>query len=194
MLRKLLLRWGAALLWAAASLPAPANAELASAFVSPEGRFAAVFPAEPMHERSGRDTWAGRVEEGSFDLTRDGLRLRVEYHDVPRMAVAILPPSLVLDLAKQGVLDDMGASGASAEPISLHGHPGLALRYVPAAYPGVTEETRLFLVGSRLYVAFARAEQPGTAEQAVARFLASFDAWESGGTVASVAGGSSGGM
>jgi len=192
--RTLLRSWGAALLWLMMLASAPSRAEQPEAFVSPEGRFAAAFPAEPVRERTARETWAGRMEEGSFDVTAAGVRLRVEYHDVPKLAAAMLPPHLVLDLARQGVLEDMGASRASSEPISLHGHPGLALRYAPAERPQATEEARLFLVGSRLYVAFARAEEPGEPERAVARFLGSFDAWEAGEAVASLGGSPSGGM
>lgn len=195
MLRLFLLLSGACVLGALSFLPQPANAGgPAETFVSREGRFAAAFPAEPMHETSGRDTWAGRMEEGSYDLAGEGLRLRVEFHDVPRMASAVLPPALILDLAKDGVLSDTAAGGARVERVWLRGHPGLALRYAPGERPQSTEEARLFLVGSRLYVAFARADEPGDREQVAARFLASFDAWEPREAVAAAAGSPSGGM
>jgi hypothetical protein len=192
-LLQLLLLLGA-LLGAVSLLPLPSRAAPAEAFVSREGRFAAAFPAEPVRERSGRDTWAGWMEEGSYDLEGPGLRLRVEFHDVPRMATLVLPSAMILELAKQGVLDDMRARAASEQRVSLHGHPGLALSYVPGERPDTTEQTRLFLVGSRLYVAFASADQPGEPQEAAVRFLASFDAWESGDAVATLAGSASGGM
>lgn len=193
-MKTLLLPWGAALLCAAALVATSAGAAQTEAFVSHEARFAAAFPSTPVRERTERETWAGKMEEGSFDVTAGGVRLRVEYHDVPKMATAVLPPRLILDLARQGVVDDMGARGTVTEPVSLHGHPGLALRYSPAEHPHLVEEARLFLVGSRLYVAFARAEEPGEPEQAAAQFLASFDAWEAGETVAALGGSVSGGM
>jgi hypothetical protein len=178
------------LLGAATSHPVPALADPAGAtpFVSREGRFAAVFPAEPLHESAGRETWAGRMEEGSFELEDVGLRLRVEFHDVPRVATAMMSSRAILDLAKDGVVDDMKAHDVSVQAVSLHGHPGLALRYEPGSQPGALEEARVFLVGSRLYVAFARADARGPAHEAASRFLASFDAWEPSEAVASLAG------
>lgn len=155
-----------------------------ASFVSREGRFAAEFPGEPVAARGARDTWAGRMEEGSFELEEAGVRLRVEFHDVPRLATLLLAPGVILDLAKRGVLDDRRARDVAVEPLSLRGHPGLALRYEAEERPGPIEEARLFLVGSRLYVTFARAESPGEAPDAVSRFLSSFDAWEQGDAVA----------
>jgi hypothetical protein len=184
------------LLGVAASLPLRSHAEpaAAEAFVSPQGRFAVAFPAEPVGERAGRETWAGRMEEGSYEVEGAGLRLRVEFHDVPRMATLVLAAGAILDLAKQGVLDDMKARSASVERASLHGHPGLALRYEPGARPGSIEEARLFLVGERLYVAFARADAPGEAHEIASHFLASFDAWEAGEAVAWLGGSAGAGM
>jgi len=159
-----------------------------AAFVSREGRFAADFPADPVPGRAGRDTWAGHMEEGSFELEGGGLRLRVEFHDVPRMAAMMLPRSVILDLAKDSLLSDVNARNASTTKASLHGHPGLALRYEPGNRPGVVEEARIFLVGGRLYVAFAGAQDVEAQRETAARFLASFDAWEPGDSVASTGG------
>jgi len=181
---------GAALL----SLRAFADPAGSDAFVSHDGRFAALFPATPQGERSGRDTWAGRVEEGSYSVQAEALRLRVEFHDMPRIAMLMLTPSALLELAKQGVVDDMRARNVATEKIALRGHPGIALRYEPGERPGSTEQARIFLVGSRLYVTFARADEPGEPSAAVSRFLASFDAWEPGDAVASLAGSLAGGM
>ncbi len=155
-----------------------------AAFVSSEGRFAADFPGDPMPGRAVRDTWAGRMDEGSYELEDRGLRLRVEFHDVPRVAALMLPRSVILDLAKDSLLEDMEARKPSVEKTSLRGHPGLALRYEPGSRPGVVEEAHIFLVGGRLYVAFASAQDLEQQREMAARFLASFDAWESGGAVA----------
>jgi hypothetical protein len=88
----------------------------------------------------------------------------------------------------------MKARNVAAEKIALRGHPGVALRYEPGERPGSIEEARLFLVGTRLYVTFARADLPGEPRAAASRFLNSFDAWEPGDAVASVAGSPAGGM
>lgn len=171
----------------------PWLAQAEPTFVSREGRFLVAFPAPPQGAQSARDTWAGRMEEGSFEVERQALRLRVEFHDVPGLATRVLPSGVILDLARQGVLDDMHAHEESVERTSLRGHPGLALRYTPAARPGSTEEARIFLVGSRLYVAFARADLAGEDRALAERFLTSFDAWEPGEAVAMAAGSATGG-
>jgi hypothetical protein len=124
------------------------------------------------------------MEAGSYELEDGGLRLRVEFHDVPRVAALMLPRNVILDLAKDSLLADMEARNASVEKTSLRGHPGLTLRYEPGSRPGVAEEARIFLVGGRLYVAFAGAQDLEEQREAAARFLASFDAWESGDAVA----------
>ncbi len=178
----------------ALAAPPPGHATSADAFVSPEGRFSAAFPGEPDRDRSGRETWAGPMDEGSYDLEQEGLFLRVEFHDVPKMARMLLPPGVILDLARRSLLADREASNASHERVSLRGHPGLALRYTPAERPDSEEEARLYLVGSRLYVTFARADTAGEAQQAVRRFLASFDAWEERDAFAAAAGTTGAGM
>lgn len=180
--------------WLLLALMLAAGAASAEPFVSPDGRFAVAFPAQPDPDRSRRDTWAGRMEEGSYDLDREGLFLRVEFHDVPKMARMLLPPAVLLDLARRGLLADRKAANASSERVSLRGYPGLALRYVPAERPESVEEARLFLVGDRLYVTFARADSDGEPQQAVRRFLASFDAWEERDAFAAAAGTAGAGM
>ncbi len=163
-------------------------------FVSREGRFAAAFPDTPVQESSGRSTWAGRMEAGSYELEGGGLRLRVEFHDVPKMAAAILPPQVLLDLAKDSLVEDVRASDVESAPVTLHAHPGVSLRYRHGDHPGVIEEARIFLVGARLYVTFARADEPGEKEALASRFLASFDAWEPRDAVASAVGGPGAGL
>lgn len=166
------------------AFPAPAAAGEPAPFVSPEGRFSAHFPDTPRPERSGRDTWAGRIEEGSFQTEVTGLHLRVEYHDVPRLGLLVLSREAILAMARDSLLKDVGAAGAREERVELRGHPGLALRYETPDHPGRLEEARIYLVGSRLYVAFARVDDPEGRDEVAARFLASFDAWEPGETVA----------
>jgi hypothetical protein len=175
-------------------LHAMAGPAAGQVFFSAEGRFAVAFPAAPVQDRADRETWAGRMEEGGFEVVRTGLRLRVEFHDVPRMATLVVPPMAILELAKQGVVSDMDARDVSAESNSLRGHPGLALRYHPGARPDSTEETHLFLVGTRLYLTFARADVPGEPRALASRFLESFDAWDAGDAVASAAGNHEAGM
>jgi hypothetical protein len=175
-------------------MPTQAEPARGEVFVSREGRFAAAFPAEPVGERAGRQTWAGRMEAGSFEVENAGLRLRVEFHDVPRLATLVLPSGTLLDLARQGVLDDMQARDVSVERTELRGHPGLVLRYEPGDRPGTREECRIFLVAARLYVAFARADASGEPHEAAARFLATFEAWEASDPLAALGGSAEAGM
>ncbi len=134
------------------------------------------------------------MEEGSYEVEGGRFRQRVEFHDIPRLATMVLPPESLLDQARTGVLEDNDARGATAQPISVRGHPGLALRYQPGGQPGTVEEARLYLVGSRLFVAFARSDESRPLREAAERFLASFDAWEAGEAVASAGGRHAAGM
>lgn len=168
----------------ASTIPLPALAGEPVTFVSREGRFAALFPATPQPERSGRESWAGRIDEGSFESEIDGLHLRVEYHDVPRLGLLVLSRDRLLTMARDSLLEDVEALEPRHERLSLRGHPGFALRYATRKRPDRLEEARLFLVGARIYVAFARVDEPGRQQEAAARFLASFDAWEPGEAVA----------
>jgi len=145
-------------------------------FVSEEGRFRAAFPGEPVRDEGARASWAGTVREGNYELRDGEFWVRVEFHDVPRLATLVLSPETILGMAKRSLLEDVEAQDPREREASLRGHPGLAVRYEPAAHPGTVEEARLYLVRSRLYVAFARA--PADAEKAAEAFLASFDVWE----------------
>lgn len=162
-------------LGAATPVPAPAR-PAPEAFVSHEGRFTVAFPAAPEHDGRARDSWAGPVREGNYELEQDGVWLRVEFHDIPRIATLVMSPRSILDRASDSLIEDVAAQAPEVEPTSLRGHPGVVVRYQPTRHPGSVEEARLYLVGTRLYVAFARA--PRQAAESAEAFLASFDVWE----------------
>lgn len=167
------------------SLAPAASAGGPSLFVSTEGRFAATFPERPTPDRAGRETWAGRIEAGSYEAVVGGLHLRIEFHDVPQIGLLLLSEQRILAMAKDSMLEDMEATISREETARLREHPGIAVRFETSSRPGQIEECRLYLVGSRLFVIFVRNDHPGVGDEAAARFLASFNAWEPGETLAS---------
>jgi hypothetical protein len=95
-------------------------------------------------------------------VERGALRLAVERHDVPALAPWTLGEDALLERAARELLADAAARSAEAERVQLRGHPGRHLRYEPGKRPGETEDAWLYLLGSRLYVIFARGDGPET--------------------------------
>jgi hypothetical protein len=142
--------------------------------VSRDGAFRAAFPGPPRRDDEQKRTVLGTLRSRGWELEAPGLWLRIERHDLPALAPLLLGERGLLQRAKRGLLEDAAARDVREEPIELRGHPGLRLRFEPAAHPGEREEARLFVVGRRLYALFARgtdARQRAAAE----RFLDSVE-------------------
>jgi len=154
----------------AARPASPAPAATAS-FRSAEGAFAAPFPEAPRYEEAEESTLLGRLRTRSWEVERGALRLRVERHDVPSLALLVLGADTLLGRAALELLEDLAARDPHEEPASLRGHPGRHLRYEPGDRPGETEDAWLYLLGRRLYVVFARGGDAATS--AVAAHFAS---------------------
>jgi hypothetical protein len=123
---------------------------------SPEGGFRAVFPEAPRFEAKQQTTLLGTLHTRSWDVDHGALRLRVERHDLPALAVRLFGAEWLLARAERDLLADLGARTVEAEDAPWGTHPGRRLRYEPGDRPGELEETRLVLSGRRLYVVFAR--------------------------------------
>ena len=143
-------------------------------FHSEQGAFRAAFPAEPRFDEETELTLLGRLRTQGWEVEDAELRLRVERHDVPALALAVLGSEGLLARAEAGLIEDLAAREVEAEPLVLAGRAGRRLRYEPGDRPGLREEARLFLAGRRLYVVFARGASP-EAEETAARFLESVE-------------------
>lgn|GEM_PF-6966027 len=110
-------------------------------------------------------------------MEQGSLRLRVERHDVPALALRLLGAKAMLERAAGQLLRDLDARGALAEAASWRGRPGHHLRYEPGAHPGAIEDAWLYLLGTRIYVIFARGGDAET-RAAAARFAASVELHE----------------
>jgi hypothetical protein len=143
-------------------------------FHSEQGGFRAAFPAEPRFDEESELTLLGRLRTQGWEVEDAEVRVRVERHDVPALALAVLGRDGLLARAEEGLIDDLGAREVEAEPLAIAGHAGRRLRYEPGDRPGLREEARLLLAGRRLYVLFARGASREARELAE-RFLDSVE-------------------
>jgi hypothetical protein len=141
---------------------------------SPDGDLIARFPAPPHFEEHRESTFLGTLRTQSWEVEDSHLRLRVERHDLPALALLVVGARGLLDRAERSLLADLGAKDVVSEPTLLRGHPGRVLRYEPGDRPGEREEARLYLVDGRIYVVFGRGSDP-LARAEVERFLASVE-------------------
>jgi hypothetical protein len=168
-----------AVAFALALAPCPAAAEPAvdtapraaiAPFHSVPGAFRASFPLEPRADESSVFTLLGRLHSQGWEVEDADIRLRVERHEVPTLALAVLGGAGLLARAEAGLVEDLEARDVEAEPLALGGRAGRRLRYEPGDRPGLREEARLVLAGRHLYVVFARGASP-EAQALAARFL-----------------------
>jgi hypothetical protein len=136
--------------------------------------FRAAFPGEPRFDETSERTLLGRLRSQGWEVEDAELRLRVERHEVPALAHALLGDEGLLARAEAGLLEDLGAREVEAGPLALGGRAGRRLRYEPGDRPGLREEARLFLAERGLYVVFARGTGPAAQAEA-ARFLESVE-------------------
>jgi hypothetical protein len=109
---------------------------------SPQGRFAARFPAPPketsMKTKDGLD--------GSAVAEVTGTRYEVQYKDSDKAVLAV-GPKFMLD----AVADSFAKETKTKKAITLDGHPGLELTAEPAGGV-VAMQMRLYMVKERLYM------------------------------------------
>lgn len=138
------------------------------------GAFRAAFPSEPRSDESSAFTLLGRLRSQGWEVEDADVRLRVERHEVPALALAVLGGAGLLARAEAGLVEDLAAREVEAEPLAIGGRAGRRLRYEPGDRPGLREEARLVLAGRHLYVVFARGASP-EAQALAAGFLDSVE-------------------
>lgn len=161
--------------WAAAAETSVGAAPRAAvAPYSIPGGFRASFPAEPRTDERSAFTLLGRLRSQGWEVEDADVRLRVERHQVPALALAVLGEAGLLARAEAGLLEDLKAREVEAGPLALAGRAGRRLRYEPGDRPGLREEARLLLVDRHLYVVFARGAS-AEAQALAASFLDSVE-------------------
>jgi hypothetical protein len=167
-----------------ALLPGRARADSWTLFESHEGRFRVLLPATPDVSTEKDSTLMGDVPGVDFTAIGDGVRARVEIHDVPRVIVLLLPDSDLLRRVGQRTADDRAGRILSEEALTFRGRPARRLRYVCTHDANRVEVALLVLVGQRIYIALVRPLAPGgaalseLAARTVQRFFDSLDFWE----------------
>jgi hypothetical protein len=147
-------------------------------YESQTGRFRVLLPAPPRATSGVFKTRAASVPEVGVETETADLVLKVEHHDLPRLACLLLPDQRILEFATSGLLDDRHGRLESEQRTFFQGHSGRMLRYARTDLGDRPEEARLVLVGQRLYIALARADGASDAREQIARFFDSFEFWE----------------
>lgn len=157
-----------------AAAPEPGAGAGAARFHAAGGAFSASFPAAPRYEDVHSRTLLGALRTRSWEVKAGALFLRVERHDLPALAPALVGAEGLVERAASQLLADVDARGVRAEDAPLGGRPGRRLRYEPGERPGSSEEVRLHLLGRRLYVIFAGGADEASRAEAE-RFAASVE-------------------
>jgi hypothetical protein len=142
---------------------------------SEAGRFTVELPAAPYRDEGGTDTWAGHIDEQAWEVDAAGVRLRVEHHDIPRIGRLLVPARRILSLAASSLMRDREGRLLEEREFEHSGGPALGVRYALEKEGDRPEEARLFLIGSRLFIAYARALDDGDRREAIDRFFASLE-------------------
>lgn len=171
-----------AVLCGALAVPASAASADWSNFSPPGGTFRVELPGAPERATRARLTPLGKVHETRYTLHADGADLSVETHDVPAVAVAVIPDGVILDRALEGVIDNQGATRIHARELTVQGAPAREFSYrlpARAGEPERVERALSVLVGTRLYLLTGTTVDPAP-HPAVSRFFASFRFWREG--------------
>ena len=143
-------------------------------FHSRAAGFRVEVPAEPQLHYSEDRTFAGKVVHHHYIVEHPAARFDLERLDLPAAAVFLLSARRLLERAKDGYVEEVGAIVDSAEEIEVQGHPGTRLLFRQRAAGSVQEETRFILAGRHLYMVAARPFLPEVRSEMVDRVFSSF--------------------
>ncbi len=154
-------------------LASATSAESWVRFASPDGTFSIEMPGEPRHESDDRFTPVGSVVETKYWLAVDYTELSVETHDIPTLAAAMMSDAMLLDQAREGVIDNEGGTVIATRDLEFEGAPARAFTYRYPGEPVRVERVLTVLVGSRIYLLTGTGPDP-EAHPGVTRFFDSF--------------------
>ncbi len=144
------------------------------------GLFRVRFPAEPQLSHHEAGTPFGSVRETRYTLRAGDAVLIAESHELPAMAVALMPARSVLDRARVSLIES--EEGIPMEPRELADQrvPAQEFSYRLPGHPPRYRRARAFLAGTRLYLLVGTAATPVGPEPQVDRFFESFRFWSEG--------------
>jgi hypothetical protein len=151
----------------------PAWAETWKRFAPPGGGFSIEMPGEPSSERDEHFTPVGSVVETKHWLAVEGAELAVETHDIPTLAAAMMSDAMLLDQARDGVIENEGGTAITSHELEFEGAPARAFTYRYPGEPLRLERVLTVLVGARIYLLTGTGADP-SGHPAVARFFDSF--------------------
>ena len=151
-----------------------------SEFAPAGGRFAVALPGRPAVEYDATATPVGTVQMTKFWLRVGDALLAVEMHDLPPVASALLSDDMVLDQAREGLLDDVGGTQIESRSLDYRGAPARDFRYRVAGAGHLEERVLAVLVDARLYLVTGMARAPQS-DPDVERFFGSFRWWRQAG-------------
>ncbi|MCH7680623.1 hypothetical protein IID10_14870, partial [candidate division KSB1 bacterium] len=110
--------------------------------------------------------------------------LRIETHDMPRLARWVMSPLDLLKRASRGLLDDDGGEVVGTRKFEVQNHPAWEVSYWIADSPeddfaatGAIGLARFVLVADRVYLLSTVHRSGRAPEAAITRFLDSFQFW-----------------
>lgn len=163
------------LLALALALPALAQAATPEEWIifAPEqGDFRIEVPHAPRLERDARPTPVGDVIETKYFLEYAGAELSIEIHEMPAIAAAVMPDGIILDQARDGVIDNEEGTPIAERELTFQGSPARAFTY---SVPGERFEQALtVLVGKRIYLLTGTSKHEPYTHPDIERFFASF--------------------
>jgi hypothetical protein len=142
-------------------------------FSPPDGGFSVELPGTPRTERDAHLTPLGSVRETKHWLRVDGAELSVETHDIPILAAAMMSDAMLLDRARDGVIENEGGTPLASRDVTFQGAPAREFTYRYPGEPARLERALTVLVGSRIYLLTGTGANP-VAHPGVRRFFDSF--------------------
>ena len=126
------------------------NADAGSFYRTPSGGFQVRFPEGKAPEVEEKTITGGGAAVHLFKVQYGTSGYIVTYDDFAKGSART--PQLILDGAREGVVETTGGTIDSERPVTINGHPGLDLA-VTATTSGITmrQRVRVFLVDGRLY-------------------------------------------
>ena len=155
----------------------PAGTEWVEVRSAP-GRFSVRMPERPDQIAHSRFTMAGPVRTVEYSVRRGETELRVEHHDLPRLAEMLISDAALLDRAASDLVADEGGVDPRVVRASVRGHPAREVSFRIGERAGLACEALLVLVGRRVYVLVSLHPQEAADVAASERFLGSFQVWE----------------
>lgn len=146
-------------------------------FRSPESRFSVSVPSAPEVTTKTHPTIVGPVRETRYAAGFGETVVAIELHELPRIAVFLLPTGAILDRAREELVKATGGRVIASRDATHRGHSARELTYEIPQQPILKERALLVLVEHRLYIAFATWPEGSQAGPAAARVFESFEIW-----------------